>query len=614
MKKVLIFLIFLLQFTLLNAHTVPFQRAATLGKGMALSMLERYWLGDPTNNYADYFNMNDVYKRKNELLIMKQMGIKTLRLPVWFSGWYSSSSTNPTLLTPQYFAAVDSFVAWTSQLNMNLIIDYHQGNLLPTNLGSETTRIANIWKKVAQRYAYTTAGRIFYEIYNEPSEITSDQWRTAANTIVDAIRTVDQAHTVIVGGVQFNDIQYLNPLGTLKDNNVIYSFHFYEPFIFTHQGASWVQNGVPVATKYLPFPYDASKMPAMNPLVRGTWGESSYNAYASNATTQTIVNQLNAAYRWQQANNRPVYCGEFGSDVFFADATSRCTLMKTIRTTLEGWKIPYAWWDWDGGFRMFNGTTPSVSALPDCFFDAWGMANPNPPTNNPPTSSGNDLSVNVKSNNTAYAPYSIVNYTVTVKNNGSGAFSNVKIEFPFPALTNNGGKATPSVGDWSEYCFANVKCYTWTIPFLAGNASATLSVPLYNLNTGSPLVTTAKLLSSIPTDGQTSNNQSTLTLYKIASANAVLNKPTALIPVVVQSIYPSITEGDIMLQVESLMEKEVAFSILNAIGLTLKTRHKKVEIGENRLPFDVWDLPQGIYFISTEGENGRNRPMKFVKM
>ena len=612
MKKSLFLIVFGLQFTLLSAQSVPFQRVATLGKGMAISWLERYWLGDPNRNFDGYVDMNRLQSRKSELLVMKQMGIKTLRLPVWFSGWYSASPTNPTLVTPQYFAAVDSFIQWTNELGMNIILDYHQGSLNSANKNTETDRIANIWKQVAARYATTNPNRVFFEIYNEPNNITSSEWKIAANRIVDAIRTATSVHTLIVGGVQFNDIKYLDSLGTLRDNNIIYTFHFYEPFIFTHQGASWIENGVPVATKGIPFPYNAATMPPFNVVAQNTWGESSYNAYPTKGTVETILNQLKVAFQWQTNNQRPVYCGEFGSDGVNADAASRCLLLKTVRQTLEGWKIPFAWWDWDGEFKMFKGSTPSVSALPECFLDAWGVTSTVVTT---PTTNG-DISVNLSANVTAYQPYTTINYQIAVKNNSTTPFTNVKIEFVYPTNTTNGGTATPSVGKWSEVCSGGIKCYTWTIPTLAPNATATLTVPLFNLNTRFQIVATTKLLSSVPTDVQTNNNQSILLLNKVTSHAHYLNtnKPTQLIPVVIQSIDPTITEGDMVMQLESIVEREMPFSIVNSWGATVKTFQLMIDKGSNKLPIDVWDLPQGIYFITPDGVKGRKIPMKFVKM
>jgi len=44
---------------------------------------------------------------------------------------------------------------------------------------------------------------------------------------------------IIVGGVFWNSVHTLSQLDIPLDANIVYNFHFYEPFLFTHQGAYW---------------------------------------------------------------------------------------------------------------------------------------------------------------------------------------------------------------------------------------------------------------------------------------------------------------------------------------------------------------------------------------
>jgi acetate kinase len=46
-------------------------------------------------------------------------------------------------------------------------------------------------------------------------------------------------HTLIVGPSSWNSYSDLNLLPVYTDSNLIYTFHFYDPFVFTHQGATW---------------------------------------------------------------------------------------------------------------------------------------------------------------------------------------------------------------------------------------------------------------------------------------------------------------------------------------------------------------------------------------
>lgn len=129
------------------------------------------------------------------------------------------------------------------------------------------------------------------------------------------------------------------------------------------------------------------------------------------------------------------------------------------------------------------------------------------------------------------------------------------------------------------------------------------------------MVATAQLLSSTPTDGNTANNTATISINQ-AAAPALFAKmqATQLIPVVIQTIMPNPSDGELNIDVESLTDNEVVFDFADAFGKVVKTENRKVERGVNRLLFEIMDLPQGIYFLSPSTSTGRNVPIKFVKL
>jgi hypothetical protein len=91
-------------------------------------------------------------------------------------------------------------------------------------------------------------------------------------------------------------------------------------------------------------------------------------------------------------------------------------------------------------------------------------------------------------------------------------------------------------------------------------------------------------------------------------------KPTQLIPIVVQKIAPNPTEGALIVKLESLDTREVTFDFFNVFGQLVKSEKRAVEKGVNRVEFDVYDLEQGVHFIMPTTTKGYKVPTKFVKM
>jgi hypothetical protein len=180
-----------------------------------------------------------------------------------------------------------------------------------------------------------------------------------------------------------------------------------------------------------------------------------------------------------------------------------------------------------------------------------------------------------------------------------------------------GGTKVASIGTFQDFCPGGIECSEWTIPTLAGGATATLDAPIFILAPTGAITATATLLSSTPTDANAANNTATVTLNQAtvpAVAPLVVYKPTQLIPVVIQKVSPTITESEITVELESLIEKTVEFGISNAVGQVVLSQQVPIEKGMNKATFDVSALPQGLYFIQTNVGKGRNVPTKFIKM
>src|SRR5271169_4238809 len=144
----------------------------------------------------------------------------------------------------EYFGYLDAAVKIILDAGLAVEIDMHPDSDFQARLAKEdefVERFADFWTMVARRYASPSwdADRVFFEILNEPEMRDAYRWYGVEAKLAAAIRRGAPKNTIIAAGARWDDDDDMVFLEPLPDPNVIYVFHFYEPHIFTHQGATW---------------------------------------------------------------------------------------------------------------------------------------------------------------------------------------------------------------------------------------------------------------------------------------------------------------------------------------------------------------------------------------
>lgn len=279
-----------------DQRAMAFKRAAGLDNGISISWLEQTWTKDILNDNAMH---ND------DFVLLKRLGFKSIRLPVAF-GYFESHDVP----IEKVFAIIDGVIKQCHTNGLKLVIDYQNGELDDNNYVNETNRVINTWITIAKRYMDENPDEVLYELYNEPPHMNPQAWKDAAYNMVTAIRKIDKRRTFIIGASNFNSIYELSRTERLADENIIYTFHFYEPFLFTHQGATWV--GQQAATTGIPFPYSVEHFPQLNNEARNTAGEANYSQYPRDGNEQSVYDKLMIVKKWGDRYNVPLLCGEYG--------------------------------------------------------------------------------------------------------------------------------------------------------------------------------------------------------------------------------------------------------------------------------------------------------------
>ena len=166
-------------------------------------------------------------------------GFKTVRIPV---RWSNKTGDGPGYaIDPAWMARVTTVVDQALAAHLNVILNDHNFNALDSDPAANSAKLAAIWTQVAAHFASRPSKHLWFEIENEPHD-KFDRGNLLATLApaLAAIRASNPRRPVVIGGENWSGIDSLAVLDLPDDPNVYPTFHYYEPFEFTHQGAGWV--------------------------------------------------------------------------------------------------------------------------------------------------------------------------------------------------------------------------------------------------------------------------------------------------------------------------------------------------------------------------------------
>ncbi len=301
---------------------------------------------------------------KQDFENIKKLGVEIIRVPIWFEEF---SSGKPDYIVEDWlWESIDNAVSWCEEYQMYMIIDFHNNcsDGHPTKPDVEKM-LVKIWKQIAERYK-DKSDYVLYEIMNEPHlssaspEADIVKWGKVQGNVLKEIRAIDKKHTVIVGGEQSNSLGAMLKLPDYKDDNIIYNFHDYTPFLFTHQGAEWWN---PMSYfKHVPFPYVKEKMP---PAPKNATDEAKwfYKNYEKDASEKNLVAPLDKAVEFANKRNSALMCNEYGVMMNYADEQERVNWYAMKTKWMKERNIIRVSWDYTGKFGIFNSVSDTGNPM-----------------------------------------------------------------------------------------------------------------------------------------------------------------------------------------------------------------------------------------------------------
>lgn len=341
-----------------NAPAAKTPTPPALKRGVNLSHWLQYWGRQPVV--------------AADMATIKQAGFDHVRLPFdpQRLGW-NPDATPPTI----YWAALDQAVSMAQKAGLAIILDFHPEMALSKRIETEAAVQAayvDFWQQMATHYAAKPVSVVVFELFNEPSywDATGPaRLATLEKQALDRIRQSTPSRLVLIAPSQGGFLSGLLLITPVKDANVRYVFHYYDPKLFTYLHAPWEPflSGAHGMITNLVYPAanalsQVQLLPNADPLI----AMAAVNQYVTDGWGPTRIKQdIAQAQAWATQNGTRLMCTEFGTLRVGPDVASRQNWLKDTRLVLEGMGIGWSIWDYADMFGIAVSTNGTVTPASD---------------------------------------------------------------------------------------------------------------------------------------------------------------------------------------------------------------------------------------------------------
>jgi len=360
--------------------SLPFHRAEHLRHGINLSE----WFAqvyDPKGYTKEHF---ETWNTAQDIQLIRDIGFDHVRLSINPAPMFRRNQADR--IPADYLSYLDSAVQMILDHRLAVILDVHPDSDFKERLSKDDSfveQFADFWRAFAQHYSNLDPNLVFFEILNEPETRDPYRWYGIQARLVSAVREGAPNHTIIVAGARWSDDDDLVFIEPVRDPNVIYNFHFYEPHIFTHQGATWGASFWHYLHN-LPYPSNPQNVVAAEALEPDAIHKLDVARYGSDHWDKSRIDaEIGQIAAWGRHWNVPVTCNEFGVYRKAAPPQDRAAWISDVRSTLEKYGVGWTMWDYSGGFAVV--VKKDGQLLPDeLTIKALGLKVPPPGPTAPP--------------------------------------------------------------------------------------------------------------------------------------------------------------------------------------------------------------------------------------
>jgi len=270
------------------------------------------WLSQCLHGKKHY----DTFITEVDIKTAASWGIDHVRVPIDFE----VLETPEGKYKEEGFAHINNCLAWCETYRLNMILDLHKTagysfDELGTSEGFFADEVLQkrfmlLWEQFALRYGHLS-DRLSFELLNEVvSENVRDSWNRISRQAVERIRAIAPDITILIGGIWYNSASAVKFLDMPYDRNIVYNFHSYDPILFTHQSAHWV-DGMP-SDLVVEYPSTLSAFIDGTRILDENMAISLRNPNLTKMGPEFFDATFAEAIKIAKDRDVPLYCGEYG--------------------------------------------------------------------------------------------------------------------------------------------------------------------------------------------------------------------------------------------------------------------------------------------------------------
>ena len=312
-----------------------------------------HWLSQSGSRGED----REQFFTKSDVEAIAAMGFDHVRLPIDEEQMWDEEGNRHD----DAFQLMVNCIDWCAESDLRVIVDLHILRSHHFNADekplwteeAEQEKFYDLWRDLSKALNKYPTSMVAYELMNEAVADDAGQWNNLVKNAVAALREIEPARTIVIGSNRWQSYDTFNELEVPEnDSNILLSFHFYEPFLLTHYGASWT--GLKNYDGPVHYPgiilteEEFQNLPEELKSIGENWVGREFN--------KEIINEM-----WQKPIQRakelnlPLYCGEFG----IIDGPPQEDVLNWYQDLIDLFEengIGYANWNYkSGSFGLIEG-------------------------------------------------------------------------------------------------------------------------------------------------------------------------------------------------------------------------------------------------------------------